>query len=879
METIPKSMFAGCAYLRTANFSSIGYIEEFAFDGSGIKKIDIGGAYYIKECAFRGCRNLTNIDLSSVRTIDTEAFKSCENLTSVNFSNNLSEIGISAFRNCDKLTDIYIPNSVTKIGTDVFKTSMFTGTVVTNLYSDNVVALNYNWVGDSRNVKQHSVADYDKVPKVIQASRTYRKANPNDISFAVDLGRGSKAATDITGVMIDYMELEESSYELSGSTLIIKKEALTNLSKGVYDVGVTFNDTDGTSITGLLSILVVESSSSDNNNGDNSKPPVALETLSYQFYKDYQRDIVVPIQMNSANTLEELYLGTDLIDKDKYSFTNDTIILDKNYLDTVSAGLYRLIPVFDGDKKINNLLLEIYDKYDDRLLPYLLPSHISFKNQDLRLKVELGEGKTKAKDIKLLVIDDMYITPNGEIHQKNPLTYGRTASGSAIIKSRIQTYFSLGKNLVEVEVKSPKVYYLDGDELVLTANLIKKLGFVSDSVHTVGCIFDNSEETASLNRVTLVIPNQQNDSDNSGDQNNGNNSNQGNNSDGDSNSSDNQNNGNNNNQGNNSNGDSNNSDNQNNGNNNNQGSNSNGSSSNSGNQTSGDGTNQGINANESNNSSQQHENGVLIAETITLKDIIYTGKSDVIIPLTKVNEIVAHIKLNGKELKKEEYQIVGNQLVLFRSTLNQLKDGTNGITIQTKSDIPRTYIAFIQFDFSKQESKIPFMTTYKLLLKGSKFPVYLSNQKEVKKITWNTSNSKIVSVSKKGVLTARKKGKATVTCVITNKKGDLYKFQIKVTVKDGKKKSFYTKVKNKPYDSNFPVFIMDKLVYKGKTVHIKVSNLSKDSKISYKSSNPSVATVDKKGNIKGRKKGKATIIVTLKQNKETYIYQLQCQCK
>lgn len=171
------------------------------------------------------------------------------------------------------------------------------------------------------------------------------------------------------------------------------------------------------------------------------------------------------------------------------------------------------------------------------------------------------------------------------------------------------------------------------------------------------------------------------------------------------------------------------------------------------------------------------------------------------------------------------------------------------------------------------------MTTYKLLLKGSKFPVYLSNQKEVKKITWNTSNSKIVSVSKKGVLTARKKGKATVTCVITNKKGDLYKFQIKVTVKDGKKKSFYTKVKNKPYDSNFPVFIMDKLVYKGKTVHIKVSNLSKDSKISYKSSNPSVATVDKKGNIKGRKKGKATIIVTLKQNKETYIYQLQCQCK
>lgn len=857
VEVIPKCMFQRCTSLETAMFSNVNCIEENAFDGTvTLKKFNLGNPTEIRANAFRSS-GIENIDLSSITTINDGVFSYCSNLKTVTFAADLQSIKSEAFKNCDKLTDICIPNSVKTIGYRAFETSGIT--VMTNLYTDNVQALNYDWTGSNRNIIQHSVSDYDKQPNAIQVSKTYYKANPNDVNFVVDLGRGSKAATNITSVIIDYTELEESNYELIGNTVTIKKEALSSLNKGSYDIGITFNDVDQTSITGTITLLVIESSSG--NSGNNDKPPIALETLSYQFYKDYQRDIVIPIEMNSATTLEELYLGTEVIEKENYSFKNNTIILNKNYLNTIVSGVYRLIPVFDKEQKINNLLLEVYEKYDDRLLPYLLPSHISFDNQDLRLKVELGEGKTKAKDIKLLVIDDMYITPNGETYPKNPFTYQMPASGAAIKKNNTQMFLSLGKTMVSKEPeKFNPVYYLDGDELVLTAKLIKKLGFYPDTIHTVGCIFDNSEETASLNRVTLIIPNQ---NDNSGNENNGNNSN----------------------------GDSNNSGNENNGNNNNQGNNSNGDSSNSGNNNNGNGS-QGSNSNQNNNisdsdsnSNQQEDNGkpidknVHTSETITLKDIIYAGKRDVVITLMTTNETVNHVKLNGRELKEKEYKINGNQLVLLRSTLNELKDGTNGLTIQTKSDILRTYIAFIEFDFSKQESKIPFMTTYKLLLKGSKFPVYLNNQKEVKKIKWTTTDTNIVSVSKKGILTAKKTGKATITCVVTNKKGDLYKYQIKVTVKDGKKKSFYTKIKDKSYNSKFPVFLMDKLVYKGKTVHINVSNLSKDSKISYKSSNPSVATVDKKGNIKGRKKGKATITVTLKQNKETYIYQMLCQCK
>lgn len=814
----------------------------------------------------------------------------------------VSKINTDGLKNNDVLKEIFISNNITSIATNALATSGVT--VVTEVYSDNTAAINYDWNGSHRNVTVKSVSDYDKVPNVIQTSKTYRKANPSNVSFIVNLGRGSKAATDISSVMIDYTELEESNYELSGNILTIKKEVLKDLDKGVYDVGIAFNDTDGTSITGLLSIFVVESGSE--NNGDNDKPPVALETLSYQFYKDYQRDIMIPIQMNSAKTLEGLYLGTDLIDEGKYSFKNDTIVLDKDYLSTIEAGVYRIIPTFDGGMKINNLMLEVYNKYDDRLLPYLVPSHVDFKNQDLRLKVELGEGKTKATSVKLLVIDDMYILPNGEVYDRNPLESIEIVSSSAITveDTKISQSFGEGYKLENKMLLGEKLYfYLDGSDLVLTAELIKKLDLVEGSIYSIGCVFNNSEETASLDRVKLVIPSKDNSESGDNDSSGGNNSDSGSSDDnsgsGDNNSGNNGSAGDNSNNGNNSsnnngtsNGDNNSSNSGNNSGNNNSGSSnsgngesSNGSSNNNNSNTENgslDGKNSNIenpldkdNNKESNTENNQDKNSV-VKEIVALKDIIYNGKKDIIIRLPKKDKVIK-VKLNGKSLKKSDYQVKGNKIVLLLNTLNQLKDGTNGVSVLTKSGV--SYIIYIEYDFSKQESKIPFMTTYKLLLKGSKFPVYLSNQEELKEVKWTSSNSKIVSVNKKGILVAKKQGKATVTCVATNKNGDLYKFQIKVTVKDGNKKSFYTKIKDKSYSSAFPVFIMDKLVYKGKTVHIKVSNLAKDSKISYKSSNPSIATIDSKGNVRGKKKGTTIITVTLKQNNETYIYKLQCKCK
>ena len=117
------------------------------------------------------------------------------------------------------------------------------------------------------------------------------------------------------------------------------------------------------------------------------------------------------------------------------------------------------------------------------------------------------------------------------------------------------------------------------------------------------------------------------------------------------------------------------------------------------------------------------------------------------------------------------------------------------------------------------------------------------------KVKWTTSDKKVASV-KDGVVTAKKKGVAVITATADGKSADCV-----VTVKDAKgKKAATLKVKTKKIS-----------VKVKKTKKIKVTLAKKDSVKSYVSSNKKIATVSKKGVVTGKKKGKATIIVTTKK--------------
>ena len=108
------------------------------------------------------------------------------------------------------------------------------------------------------------------------------------------------------------------------------------------------------------------------------------------------------------------------------------------------------------------------------------------------------------------------------------------------------------------------------------------------------------------------------------------------------------------------------------------------------------------------------------------------------------------------------------------------------------------------------------------------------------KVKFTSSNKKVATVTSKGVVKAKKAGKATITVKVGN-----YTKKVVIQVK-------------KP---SLKLAKSSATIKKGKTVTIKAT-ATPSGKVTYKSSNKKVATVTAKGVVKGKKKGTATITVT-----------------
>lgn len=124
-----------------------------------------------------------------------------------------------------------------------------------------------------------------------------------------------------------------------------------------------------------------------------------------------------------------------------------------------------------------------------------------------------------------------------------------------------------------------------------------------------------------------------------------------------------------------------------------------------------------------------------------------------------------------------------------------------------------------------------------------------------KNFKFKSSNSRVTAVSQKGVVTAKKKGTATIT--MTNKKDSKVKASFKLTVKAKKA----PKITLAPKSASIQV---------GKTVKVmvkKVTNISSKD-VKFTSNNKKVATVSSKGVVKGKSAGTAKITVTSVLNKK-----------
>lgn len=136
-----------------------------------------------------------------------------------------------------------------------------------------------------------------------------------------------------------------------------------------------------------------------------------------------------------------------------------------------------------------------------------------------------------------------------------------------------------------------------------------------------------------------------------------------------------------------------------------------------------------------------------------------------------------------------------------------------------------------------------------------KIKVTMANGDYVK--SWKSSNKKIVTVNKNGVIKAGKKtGKAKIT----------------VTLASGKKATLKVKVQKAKVTTTKITGLKSKVtIKKGEKLALKANlkPLTTQNKVTYKSSNKKVATVNKKGVITAKKKG--TVKITVKSGKKTKV--------
>ena len=120
------------------------------------------------------------------------------------------------------------------------------------------------------------------------------------------------------------------------------------------------------------------------------------------------------------------------------------------------------------------------------------------------------------------------------------------------------------------------------------------------------------------------------------------------------------------------------------------------------------------------------------------------------------------------------------------------------------------------------------------MIKGQSRTLKITGLKKGQKITWKSSNSKIVAVNKAGKLQAKAKGSATITGTVSKRK-----YTCKVTVHAPKLNKTAVTLKV------------------GQTYQLKLNGTNQ--KITWKSSNSKIVTVNKAGKLFAKSAGNATI--------------------
>lgn len=231
-------------------------------------------------------------------------------------------------------------------------------------------------------------------------------------------------------------------------------------------------------------------------------------------------------------------------------------------------------------------------------------------------------------------------------------------------------------------------------------------------------------------------------------------------------------------------------------------------------------------------------------DTLQLKTTINPNASettdDTTVTWTSSDNTIAKVDKNGlvTTLKAGNVKITGT-----------LKNGMNVVSNITVKIIPVESISLTQKDLN--------------ILKNEKHKISIkvnpTNSTEITDVVWSSSDNKIATIDKNGVIKGMAKGKVTIKATMVTSTGT-FEDETEVTVEEIALESI--KVTN----STNKISIGEKLKL---DVQLNPTNTTDDVKLTYKSSDESIAKVDKNGVVTGLKSGKVTITVTAENGIET----------
>lgn len=243
-----------------------------------------------------------------------------------------------------------------------------------------------------------------------------------------------------------------------------------------------------------------------------------------------------------------------------------------------------------------------------------------------------------------------------------------------------------------------------------------------------------------------------------------------------------------------------------------------------------------------------------------VKDPVTGQWSD--IPGAVTPEFVPGADLDGREIRCRVTGKNGYTGVVYDNSVVCSFSSKGGISKSGKNSTSKN-------NNKSVELKIPTIVMKKVMGPKMKFKIKLLNLKGAK-VSCESTNTKIATISKKGLVKAKKKtGKCRLTINVTKGKHRI-QYRVNLVVRKNCKKN-YSLYK---YKTNYkhPSVSLYKLVPKNKTYKIKLKHVDKKAKVVYKSSNKKVATVNKNGKVIPKRNGRADVTITVAQNGVKYRY-------